>query len=122
MDFSGQSVAEKAPQFAWPVHGEVYRLGTGPVEIDAVGNTPVAASASGKVVHVERGAKGVLVVIEHDNGWRSLTVGLDYSAVRPDDRVRQGDVIGKASRDHRVRFELRDADAGVADVLGQLRG
>ena len=109
-------------KFAWPVHGEVYRLDAGQVEIDARGNAPVAASAAGKVVHVERGAMGVLVVIEHDNGWRSLTVGLDYSAVRPDARVEQGDTIGKASREHRVRFELRDADAGVADALDQLRG
>lgn len=109
-------------KFAWPVHGEVYRLDAGQVEIEAAGNTPVSASAAGKVVHVERGAMGVLVVIEHDNGWRSLTVGLDYSAVRPDTRVAQGDMIGKSSRDHRVRFELRDADASVADVLNQLRG
>ena len=65
---------------------------------------------------------GVLVVIEHDNGWRSLTVGLDYSAVRPDERVEQGDKIGNASREHRVRFELRDAGADVADALEQLRG
>ncbi len=109
-------------EFSWPVHGEVYRLDGGQVEIDAALNARVAASAAGKVVHVERGEMGVMVVIEHDNGWRSLTVGLDYSSVRPDDRVSQGDMIGQASRDHRVRFELRDADAGIADVLSNLRG
>jgi murein DD-endopeptidase MepM/ murein hydrolase activator NlpD len=65
---------------------------------------------------------GVLVVIEHDNGWRSLTVGLDYSAVRPGETVTQGSAIGVASRDHRVRFELRDADAQIADSLSELRG
>jgi len=65
---------------------------------------------------------GVLVVIEHANGWRSLTVGLDYSAVRPGEVVAQGGMIGKSGRDHRVRFELRDAGAGHADTLKQLRG
>jgi murein DD-endopeptidase MepM/ murein hydrolase activator NlpD len=109
-------------KFAWPVHGEVYRLDAGQVEIDADGEADVSASAAGKVVHVERGPVGVLVVIEHDNGWRSLTVGLDYSEVRPGETVEQGTMIGKASRDHRVRFELRDAEAGVADALTQLRG
>jgi len=108
--------------FAWPIHGKVYRLEAGQLEIENEGNAPVSASAAGKVVHVERGNMGVLVVIEHDNGWRSLTVGLDYSEVRPGTRVKQGQMIGKSSRDHRVRYELRDADAGVADALKQLRG
>jgi len=108
--------------FDWPVHGNVYRLASGQVEIDTQGNAPVAASAAGRVVHVERGPMGVLVVIEHDNGWRSLTVGLDYSAVRPGDVVTQGKTIGKSSRDHRVRFELRDANTGRADTLAHLRG
>ena len=114
--------AEKAKAFSWPIHGNVYRLQAGQIEIDSEGNAPVAAAAAGKVVHVERGGMGVLVVIEHDNGWRSLTVGLDYSEVRPGTVVKQGQMIGKSSRDHRVRFELRDANASVADALKQLRG
>lgn len=116
------STPKAQKQFAWPVHGDVYRLESGQVEIDPDGEASVAAAASGRVVHVERGSMGVLVVIEHDNGWRSLTVGLDYSAVRPGERVEQGSAIGVASRDHRVRFELRDADAKVSDSLSQLRG
>ena len=114
--------ASSSKRFDWPVHGKVFRLNTGQVEIEVGNNAPVAASAAGKVVHVERGPMGVLVVIEHDNGWRSLTVGLDYSAVRPGEVVTQGKVIGKSSRDHRVRFELRDAATGTTDALAQLRG
>lgn len=119
---SNAATAEKAKAFSWPIHGNVYRLQAGQIEIDSEGNAPVAAAAAGKVVHVERGGMGVLVVIEHDNGWRSLTVGLDYSEVRPGTIVKQGQMIGKSSRDHRVRFELRDANASVADALKQLRG
>lgn len=114
--------ASTSKRFNWPVRGKVYRLNTGQVEIEADNNTPVAASAAGKVAHVERGPMGVLVVIEHDNGWRSLTVGLDYSAVRPGEIVAQGKMIGKSSREHRVRFELRDAASGTADALRQLQG
>ena len=114
--------ASTTKRFNWPLHGKVYRLSTGQVEIEADNHTPVAASAAGKVVHVERGPMGVLVVIEHDNGWRSLTVGLAYSAVRPGEVVTQGKMIGKSSREHRVRFELRDAATGTTDALAQLRG
>ncbi len=113
---------EKTKSFSWPIHGKVYRLDAGQIEIEGIGNAPVAAAAAGKVVHVERGNMGVLVVIEHVNGWRSLTVGLDYSEVRPGTLVKQGQMIGKSSRDHRVRFELRDANASVTDALKQLRG
>jgi len=112
--------ASTSQRFNWPLHGNVYRLGQ--LEIETEGNSPVAASAAGKVVHVERGPMGVLVVIEHTNGWRSLTVGLDFSTVRPGEVVAQGAKIGHSSREHRVRFELRDADAGRADALTQLRG
>ena len=118
----GVQTASTTKRFSWPIHGKVYRLNSGQLEIEAEGNAPVAASAAGKVVHVERGPMGVLVVIEHDNGWRSLTVGLDYSAVRPGEVVAQGKIIGKSSRDQRVRFELRDAATGRADALAQLRG
>jgi len=114
--------ASTSERFSWPVRGNVYRLNSGQLEIEAEGNATVAASAAGKVIHVERGPLGVLVVIEHKNGWRSLTVGLDYSAVRPGQVVAQGAAIGKSSREHRVRFELRDANAGRADTLAQLRG
>lgn len=112
----------KSRRFSWPVHGEVYKLGAGQIEIDPSGKAPVGASAPGRVVHVERGPLGVLVVIEHADGWRSLTVGLEVAHVRVGETVAQGAPIGRASRDHRVRFELRDASSGVADALSQLQG
>lgn len=108
--------------FAWPVHGEVYALGAGQIEIDPDGFAPVSATAAGDVVHVERGPLGVLVVIEHDNGWRSLLVGLKLAHVHVGDRLAAGARIGTAAPDHRVRFELRDAENGMANVLEQLRG
>ena len=111
-----------AKSFDWPVHGEVYKLGAGQIEIDADGISPVGATASGQVVGVERGSLGVLVVIEHENGWRSLTVGMRMAHVRVGDTVVQGTRIGTATGDHRVRFELRDAQSDLVDALDQLRG
>ncbi len=106
--------------YAWPVRGEVYRLERGGIEIHAVPGKSVAATAAGRVVHVENGPRGVLVVIEHDDGWRSLTLGLTNATVEVDQRVSSGMMLGNTG-DHRIRFELRDNASNVAETLSILQ-
>lgn len=118
---AAQPAAVAQSAFAWPVQGEVYRLSEGQIEIDAQSGSTVAASAAGRVVHVEDGPRGVLVVIEHNDGWRSLTLGVERPRVVQGQRVNAGTPIGEVSS-HRVRFELRDTQAQIADSLGALRG
>ncbi len=109
-----------ASGYAWPVQGDVFRLSEGQIEIEAPAGTTVSASAAGRVVHVEDGPRGVLVVIEHNDGWRSLTLGVQRPRVVQGQIVKAGTPIGEASS-QRVRFELRDTQAKIADSLGALR-
>ncbi len=108
------------PSYAWPVHGEVYRLSAGQIEIEAGFGESVKASAGGRVVHVENGPRGYLIVIEHDDGWRSLTLGLSGAVVAQGQRVTEGTTLGLTGMD-RIRFELRDTNANIAETLGVLR-
>ena len=112
-------VAHSPASYAWPVHGEVYRLASGQIDIVARLGAPVSASAPGRVVGIENGSRGTLVVIEHDDGWRSLTLGLAAANVSIGQRVTTGTFLGTAGMD-RIRFELRDGDARIAETLGIL--
>jgi|GEM_PF-5383074 len=114
-------IGAKAPHHAWPVHGSVYRLEGGAIEIDAAPGMTVAATSSGNVVHVQDGPRGVLVVIEHDDGWRSLTLGLSEAVVQVGQRVFSGATLGSTDT-RRITFELRDGSSNVAEVLDVLRG
>ena len=113
-------VAFKQAAYTWPVHGEVYRLQGGGIEIAAPAGQTVAAAAGGRVVHVENGSRGVMVVIEHDDGWRSITLGLASPGVLVGQRVFSGDPLGQTGA-QRISFELRDDASNVAEVLGVLR-
>jgi len=106
--------------YAWPVHGEVYRLSQGAIEIDAPMGQTVVAPAAGRVVDIQNGSRGYLVVIEHDDGWRSLTLGVSDVTVQPGQRVFEGASLGRTGAE-RIRFELRDGASNVAETLGILR-
>jgi len=106
--------------YSWPVHGDVYRLEQGGIEIAAPAGRTVSAAAAGRVVHVENGPRGYLVVIEHDDGWRSLTLGLGGTAVQTGERVFGGGTLGYTGS-QRIGFELRDGSSNVAEALGLLR-
>jgi len=113
--------AAMAPgSYSWPVHGDVFRLEQGGIEIAAPAGRTVSAAAAGRVVHVESGPRGYLVVIEHDDGWRSLTLGLEGATVQPGERVFSGGTLGYTGS-QRVTFELRDGASNVAETLGMLR-
>ena len=113
-------VAYGRGSYAWPVHGEVYRTNAGGIEIVVPAGQPVSAAASGRVVHVANGSRGTLVVIEHDDGWRSLTIGLQNATVQTGQRVTTGAPLGY-SGDQRIGFELRDGQSNVAETLGLLQ-
>ena len=114
--------ADPLARLSWPVQGEVYRHASGTLEIEAAASSTVSASAPGRVVHVEEGPRGVLIVVEHADGWRSLTIGLTNPRVSVGQEVRAGDPLGLASREHRVQFELRDTMNAPRDALDRLRG
>ncbi|MBB4154810.1 septal ring factor EnvC (AmiA/AmiB activator) [Sphingomonas jinjuensis] len=71
---------------------------------------PIVAPAGGRVRYVApfRGY-GIIVVIDHQDGWTSLVTGLGRPAVRPGDSVALGTPLGRATTgdDPRVTVELR---------------
>lgn len=51
---------------------------------------------------------GQIVIIEHVGGWTSLITGMARTALKPGERVAQGDPIGRASDNRpRITVELR---------------
>ena len=116
------SVPVRAEGFAWPVQGEVYRHGSGALEIEPASAGSVAASGDGQVIHVEDGPRGHLVVIEHRGGVRSLTLGLAQVQVRVGQRVAKGQTLGTMDRRGRLHFELHDAERASLDALSALKG
>jgi len=108
-----------APAYRLPVRG---RLVTGLDEISDAGvrsrgltlaTAPGAAvvAPAGGVVRYARGFRdyGVIVIIDHGDGWTSLVTGLGDAAVADGRRVAMGTPIGHAARteDPRVTVELR---------------
>ncbi len=82
------------------------------IDIGAPKGTNVRAVAAGRVVLVDwfRGY-GTFVIVAHGQNYYTLYAYLDAVHVRPDDRVRQGQVVGTSgSEDHSatgaIHFEL----------------
>lgn len=69
----------------------------------------VVAPAAGAIVYAARfRGYGEIVIIDHGGGWTTALTNLASLGVRRGDRVRAGDVVGRASgRDPRVTVELR---------------
>ncbi|HXH16746.1 MAG TPA: peptidoglycan DD-metalloendopeptidase family protein [Sphingomonas sp.] len=75
----------------------------------------VVAPAAGTVRYARRFRDyGVIVIIDHADGWTSLVTGLAATAVKPGDRIAMGAPIGIAPRDAapsdeapRITVELR---------------
>lgn len=106
--------------FGWrlhPVFGD-YRMHTG-TDIAAPIGTPVVAAFSGTVSIADfLGGYGLTVVLEHQNPQReTLYAHLSELFVKPGDRVKQGEVIGRvgmtgtATGPH-LHFELRQLQGG----------
>jgi len=88
--------------FLWPTPGSHVLSGndywSGHLGIDIAGTqgTPVYASDSGVVVYAGSigGGYGVMVMIDHGNGWQTLYAHLSNFTVRCGSSVAQGGVIG----------------------------
>lgn len=108
---------------------ELYHQG---VDIAAVGDAQIVAIADGTVVEhwpppdgYFRGHDiyGGMVIIRHDNGWKSLYAHMSWTRVNTGDRVQSGEVIGRIgstgkSRGIHLHIELMDgAGRNVNPVL-----
>lgn len=68
----------------------------------------VLAPASARVAYARPfGDFGVVVILDHGDGWTTMVTGLGAAAVTPGTRVAQGTPIGRAGKDGQVTVELR---------------
>ncbi len=69
------------------------------LDIKAPANTPVLATADGRVkaCRTER-RYGKMVLIEHDHGYETVYAHLNAILVKPGQQVTQGELIGKVGR------------------------
>ncbi|HEX7340822.1 MAG TPA: peptidoglycan DD-metalloendopeptidase family protein [Rhodanobacteraceae bacterium] len=88
--------AHRRGKLPWPVHGKVQRYNEG-ITIRAARGTPVRAVAHGRVAFANwlRGY-GLLVIIDHGNGWMSLYGGNESLETSVGDWVNAGQPIATA--------------------------
>ncbi|WP_417491164.1 M23 family metallopeptidase [Maricaulis sp.] len=102
------------------------------IDLAAPYGTPVRAASGGEIVYAGRGYRGsslwgLLVAIDHGDGWLSLYAHLSEAEARVGERVRRGEEIGRigtsgnATGPH-VHVELRHEGEPVdpADYLRRL--
>ena len=108
------------PPFVWPAEGPVISTfghrksgWHGGIDIKALPGTPVQASAAGIVVVSGVEARyGLVVKIEHREGFVTVYAHNDVNLVEAGDRVDAGEIIalvgrtGRATTDH-LHFEIR---------------
>ncbi len=119
---SGHAIAAAQGQFQWPttrraISGWTFHDPGNPghigLDIAARMWDPIVAVADGVVVFAEwGGGYGNLVIVEHDNGWRSYYAHLSEIVVKAGQEVRQGELLGGAgstgySTGPHLHFELR---------------
>ncbi|BCA63800.1 hypothetical protein HMP09_3034 [Sphingomonas sp. HMP9] len=82
----------------------------------------VVAPAAGTIRYARRFRDyGVIVIIDHADGWTSLVTGLAATTARPGDRVTMGAPLGTApGEDPRITVELRrqGRPVDVASLIG----
>ena len=134
----GDKVAAAAPAAAaaasstgklrWPVKGKVI-AGFGPrpdgthndgVNVAVPQGTDVHAADAGTVAYAGSELKGYgnLVLLRHDNGWVTAYAHNDELLVKRGDRVKRGQLLGKAGKSGQVdqpqvHFELRQGSKPV---------
>ena len=82
---------------------------------------PVVAPAAGRVAYARRfGDFGVVVILDHGDGWTTLVTGLGSAAVARGADIAQGAPIGSAGGGGEVTVELRRRGRPVdmAPLLG----
>ncbi len=107
----GHAGANIRGSLPWPASGVVNSYGSG-VLIKAVGGSDIHAVARGRVIYAGflRGY-GMLIIINHGNGWMSMYGNNESLLHGVGDEVEAGEVIGTASAPTGVNtgvyFELR---------------
>jgi septal ring factor EnvC (AmiA/AmiB activator) len=110
----------------WPADDAPYRLPVGGRVLTGLGEVsdagvrsrgltlatmpgaPVVAPAAGRVAYARRfGDFGVVVILDHGDGWTTLVAGLGSTTVARGVDVAQGAPIGLAGSDGEVTVELR---------------
>lgn len=105
---AGQNIRGNLP---WPASGEVHSYGNG-VLIRAPGGSEVRAVANGRVVYAGflRGY-GMLLILNHGNGWMSMYGNNETLLHGVGDAVKAGETVGTAAAATGVNtgayFELR---------------
>ena len=101
------------------LHGPGYRG----IDIGAAKGTPIYASASGAVLIARTGwsgGYGNMVIMEHQNGTKSLYAHMSKLSVRTGNQVKQGEIIGYVGSTGRstgphLHFEIFNAKNPGAD-------
>lgn len=117
------SSLDSGAKFRWPVRGRIIS-GFGPrkdgshndgIDISVPMGTEIRAAGEGVVAYAGDELKGYgnLVLIRHNNGWVSAYAHAREMLVKRGDKVRRGQVIGRAGKSGAadqpmLHFELRD--------------
>ncbi|HEU4962173.1 MAG TPA: peptidoglycan DD-metalloendopeptidase family protein [Sphingomonas sp.] len=76
--------------------------------LDAAPGATVVAPAAGRVAYARAfGDYGMVIILDHGDGWTTLITGLGAAAVARGAHVAQGAAIGTATGDGRLTVELR---------------
>ncbi|HPD61342.1 MAG TPA: LysM peptidoglycan-binding domain-containing M23 family metallopeptidase [Thermodesulfobacteriota bacterium] len=116
-------IIKKKSDFIWPVQGKVVsRFGVQDglryegIDIAAPLGTPVKAAGEGVIVY-EGNLKGYgnLLIINHENGFKTVYAYNDKNLVSVGQKVKKGDFIARVGNtgrypDPRLHFQIRDKD------------
>lgn len=96
---AGTFVAYRGRAVPNTMSGERGYSGHNGIDYNLASGTPILAAASGRVVSAEAGGCGLTVIIDHNNGYRTLYLHLDFNAsVKVGQEVGYGQQIGKVGR------------------------
>ncbi len=90
------------------------------INIAAAAGTPIKAVENGIVVYAGNELRGYgnLVLVRHKDGWVSAYAHVESFAVKPGQKVKQGDIVGKVGQSGNVdrpqlHFEIRRGTRAV---------
>jgi len=92
------------------------------IDFTAPVGTPIRATADGEIIKASvSGAQGLVVIIDHKNGYKTVYAHLDGVNVRTGQRVKRGDKIGTVgnsgmSTAPHLHYEIRRNDKPVDPV------
>jgi murein DD-endopeptidase MepM/ murein hydrolase activator NlpD len=96
----------------WSEARGAWRMHTG-IDLIVTEGTPVLAAAAGRVRLVDEvSGYGLMVLVDHGDGWQSLYAHLFEIAVQPGEEVQRGQPLGRVGESGRastphLHFEIR---------------